>query len=143
MPLYAFVGDAIVWAQLRTAKHDASDGTTAALAKIVPSIRKRAPKARIVVRADSGFCRAEILTWSEANRVDYVIGLRGNDRLLAELTPAMVRARERACLCGGTTRCFRHVFLSDAQHLEPVAPGGRQGRMHGRQEQPPLYRHQP
>ena len=31
-------------------------------------------------------------------------------RLLAELTPAMDRARQRACLCGGTTRCFAEFF---------------------------------
>lgn len=61
LPLYAFVGDAILWAQLRTANRDASDGTVEALAKIVAAIRVRCPKARLVVRADSGFCREQIL----------------------------------------------------------------------------------
>jgi len=75
LPLYAFVGDAIVWAQLRTADRDASEGTVEALAKIVPAIRKRCPKARIVVRADSGFCREANLAWCEAHNVHYVIGL--------------------------------------------------------------------
>ena len=100
LPLYAFVGDAILWAQLRTADRDASDGTVEALAKIVAAIRVRCPKARLVVRADSGFCREAILAWCEAHRVDYVIGLARNERLLAALRPALDRARERACLCG-------------------------------------------
>ena len=106
LPLYAFVGDAILWAQLRTADRDASDGTVEALAEIVPAIRRRCPKARIVVRADSGFCREAILAWCEAHDVDYVIGLARNDRLLAALRPALDRARERACLCGGVARVF-------------------------------------
>ena len=106
LPLYAFIGDALVWAQLRTADRDASDGTVAALAKIIPAIRRRCPKARIVLRGDSGFCREAILAWCEAHQVDYVIGLARNERLLAKLTPALVRAREQAVLCSGTARVF-------------------------------------
>jgi hypothetical protein len=106
LPLYAFIGDALVWAQLRTADRDASDGTVAALEKIIPAIRRRCPKARIVLRGDSGFCREAILAWGEAHGVDYVIGLARNARLLEELTPALVRAREQAVLCGGTARVF-------------------------------------
>lgn len=106
LPLYAFVGDAPVWAQLRTADRDASDGTVAALEKNVPALRRRCPQARIVHRADSGFCREAILAWCEAHGVDYVLGLARNARLLEELTPALVRAREQAVLVGGTARVF-------------------------------------
>src|SRR5690606_11140803 len=95
--------------QLRTANRDASDGTTAALQKIVAEVRRRCPRARIVVRADSGFCREAILAWCEENRVDYVIGLARNARLQTELEPALARARERACLCGGSARVY-HEF---------------------------------
>lgn len=109
LPLYAFIGDVVVWAQLRTSNRDASDGTIEALQKIVAELRRRCPRARIVVRADSGFCREAILAWCEQNRVDYVIGLARNARLQAELEPAMARARERACLCGGPARVY-HVF---------------------------------
>lgn len=109
LPLYAFIGDVVVWAQLRTANRDASDGTVEALKKIVVEVRRRCPRARIIVRADSGFCREAILAWCEANKVDYVIGLARNARLLAEIEPALARARERACLCGGATRVY-HVF---------------------------------
>lgn len=109
LPLYAFIGDAIVWAQLRTADRDASDGTVAALEKIVAAVRRRCPKARIVIRADSGFCREEILAWCEAHRVGYVIGLARNARLLEALSPALVRAREQAVLVGGPARVY-HEF---------------------------------
>jgi hypothetical protein len=109
LPLYAFIGDAIVWAQLRTADRDGSDGTVEALKKIVAEVRRRCPRARIVIRADSGFCRDDILLWCEENRICYVVGLARNSRLQTELAPALDRAREKACLCGGTARVY-HDF---------------------------------
>lgn len=109
LPLYAFIGDAVVWAQLRTANRDASDGTVHALEKIVAEVRRRCPRARIVIRADSGFCREAILAWCETSRVDYVVGLARNARLQAELEPALALAREKACLCGGAARVY-HEF---------------------------------
>ena len=46
------------------------------------------------------------MAWCEAHGVYYVLGLARNARLLAALAPALARARERACLCGGHTREF-------------------------------------
>ncbi|MFA5265576.1 MAG: IS1380 family transposase [Opitutaceae bacterium] len=106
LPLLAYIGSVPVWAQLRQADRDAADGTVAALQAIVQEIRKRCPTARIILRGDSGFCREEIMAWCEAHRVRYVLGLARNARLLALLTPTLVRARERAILCGGHTREF-------------------------------------
>ncbi len=96
LPLYAFIGDALVWAQLRTADRDAADGTVPALEALIAAVRRRCPKARIVLRGDSGFCRDEILAWCEAHGVDYVVGLARNARLLAELEPSLVQARAQA-----------------------------------------------
>ena len=59
LPLFAFVGSVPLWAELRTSDGDAARGAVEALQKIVPAMRKRCPKARIIVRADSGFCREE------------------------------------------------------------------------------------
>jgi hypothetical protein len=111
LPLYAFIGDVPVWAQLRPADRDASDGTVAALKKIIPAIRRRCPQARIIVRADSGFCREEILAWCEdqpahLGPVYYCMGLQRNARLEALLADAQFDARARACLTGGTARVF-------------------------------------
>jgi hypothetical protein len=108
LPLYAFIGAVPLWAQLRTADRDASEGAVAALAKIVPAIRRRCPQARIIVRADSGFCRDELLGWCEAQTptVYYCVGLQRNVRLQQLLGDALFDARARACLVGGTTRVF-------------------------------------
>src|SRR5438132_1415829 len=61
LPLFAFVGSVPLWAQLRTSEGDAARGAVDALKKIVSAVRKRCPKARIIVRADSGFCREAII----------------------------------------------------------------------------------
>src|SRR5436190_8214644 len=63
LPLYAFVGDFPLWAQLRTAEHEAAHGAVPALKKIVAAIGRRCRKARIIVRGDSGFCREELMAW--------------------------------------------------------------------------------
>jgi hypothetical protein len=106
LPLYGFLGDALCWAQLRTADRDGSDGALAALQRIVVAVRRRCPKARLLLRADSGFCREELLAWCEGHGVDYLVGLARNPRLAAVLEPALTRAREQAVLCGGTARVF-------------------------------------
>ncbi len=102
LPLYVFVGDIPLWAQLRGGDKDGADGVVAALAKIVPAIRQRCRRARIIVRGDSGFCRAEILAWCErqAPVVYYCLGLAKNSVLVERLGPALAQAQMRWCLSG-------------------------------------------
>lgn len=103
LPLYAFVGQVPLWAQLRTSDHDAADGVVAALEKIVSALRQRYPNAQIIVRADSGFCREEFLAWCEAQReVYYCVGLGKNSVLVDQLAPALAMARAQHCLIGGS-----------------------------------------
>ena len=103
LPLYAFVGDFPLWAQLRTADHEAAHGVVPVLEKIVAAIRKRCRKARIIVRGDSGFCREEILAWCEGEPgVYYCLGLAKNCVLIEKLGPAMADARARHCLSGAS-----------------------------------------
>jgi len=101
LPLYVFVGDYPLWVQLRTSDKDGADGVVAALEKIVPAIRKRCRRARIIVRGDSGFCREEIMAWCEAQQeVYYCLGLAKNSVLVERLGPALAGAQMRWCLCG-------------------------------------------
>ncbi len=104
LPLYAFVGDFPLWAQLRTAEHEAAHGAVPALEKIVAAIRKRCPRARIIVRGDSGFGREEIMAWCEGQpKVFYCLGLAKNSVLIDLLGPALAQARARHCLTGGAS----------------------------------------
>jgi len=108
LPLYAFAGDIVLWAQLRTSDRDASEGAVEALAKIVAAIRDRLPHARIIVRGDSGFCREEIMAWCESQReVYYCLGLAKNARLRERIGPALAAAQAQWCVTGGVpTRRF-------------------------------------
>lgn len=88
LPLYCFVGNIPLWAQLRTSDRDASDGTVEALEKIVPAIRKCFGKeVKILVRGDSGFARDSIMSWCEnQHNLFYLLGMSRNARLQRELT---------------------------------------------------------
>jgi hypothetical protein len=103
LPLYAFVGDVPLWAQLRTSDRDAADGVVPALEQIVAALRKRCKRARIIIRGDSGFCREEILAWCERHGVYYCLGLAKNRVLLDTLQPALADARARRCLSGAAS----------------------------------------
>jgi hypothetical protein len=114
LPLYVFVGDIPLWAQLRTSHSSAADGVVPALEKIVAAIRKRCRKARIILRGDSGFCRDEIMAWCEAQvEVYYCLGLAKNSVLIEELQSAMATARAQWCLTGGATvRAFNEFVYT-------------------------------
>lgn len=81
LPLYVFCGRHLLCAKLRPANQDASAGALEEVQRIVGQIRARWPKTRIILRADSGFARDTLMTWCEAQKVDYVFGLARNARL--------------------------------------------------------------
>jgi hypothetical protein len=83
LPLYIFAGDQLLCARLRPANRDAAAGSLAEVQRIVAQLRQRWPGVKIVLRADSGFCREELMAWCEKdeNKVDYVFGLARNKRL--------------------------------------------------------------
>jgi hypothetical protein len=105
LPLYAFVGDIPLWAQLRTSDHGAAEGVVTALEKIVLAIRRRCRRARIIVRGDSGFCQEEIMVWCERQQpeVYYCLGLAKNGVLIERLGGALADARARRCLSGAAS----------------------------------------
>ncbi len=106
LPLYVFCGRHLLAAKLRTSSVDAADGSVAEVARIVGQIRARWPRTTIVIRADSGFCRDDLMTWCEANDVAYVLGLAGNIRLVRRIAPEMRKARIRAKRTGQAARVF-------------------------------------
>ncbi len=105
LPLYAFVGDIPLWAQLRTSDHSVAEGVVPALEKIVAAIRRRCRRARIIVRGDSGFCQEETMAWYERQQpvVYYGLGLAKNRVLIEKLAGALADARARRCLSGAAS----------------------------------------
>jgi hypothetical protein len=109
LPLLAFAGSIPLWAQLRTSDGGAARGAVEAMAESVAAVRQRCPKARIIFRADSGFCNEEIMAWCESQReVYYCLGLARNSRLLEQekVEAAFARVRQRVILTGGVSREF-------------------------------------
>ena len=107
LPLYIFAGEHLLCAKLRPSNIDAASGSVQELTRIVGQIRRRWPRVRIVVRADSGFCRENLMAWCERNRVDYVLGLAKNERLKAEIEPELYEAWEYLEETGRPARVFR------------------------------------
>lgn len=106
LPLYIFCGEHLLCARQRTANQDAAAGSVKELARIVGQLRERWPELRIIVRADAGFCREELLAWCEDHNVDYAIGLARNERLRARIDSAMQQASERQAATGEAAREF-------------------------------------
>ncbi len=95
LPLYVFCGRHLLAAKLRPANIDASAGSVEEMARIVTQIRRRWPKVRILLRADSGFAREALMAWCENNDVDFLFGLARNSRLVAEIETELAAAQEQ------------------------------------------------
>jgi hypothetical protein len=93
LPLYIFAGRHLLAAKLRTADKDAADGAKEEIARIVAQVRARWPEVEIILRADSGFARDDLMTWCEENAVDYIFGLARNERLVKAIRRELALAR--------------------------------------------------
>jgi len=134
LPLYIFAGDHLLCARLRPSNRDASAGCVEEVARIVARIRQAWPEVRITLRADSGFCREELMGWCEQNQVDYVLGLAKNDRLTAEIVTEQKEAAAEFQAAGKPARVFKEFVyqtrkswsrarrvVAKAEHLEKGA----------------------
>jgi hypothetical protein len=107
LPLYVFCGRHLLAAQLRRANIDAAAGAKDEVARLVAHIRRRWPRVRILLRADSGFAREELMAWCEANSVDYLFGLARNRRLLDEVEAELATAAAEHQQTGKPARRFK------------------------------------
>jgi len=115
LPLYVFCGRHLLAAKLRRSNIDASAGAVEETARIIGQIRERWPRTQILLRADSGFARDALMTWCEANGVDYVFGLARNERLVDAIAPQLVAAEAESLAQGGSARRFADVFWTTRQ----------------------------
>ena len=84
------------------------------LALLVRKLRAAWPAVRIVVRADSGFCRWRMLRWCEKHGVSYIIGLARNTRLTEMAEPFMRRAEAKFARSGVKQRQFGSITYAAA-----------------------------
>ena len=131
LPLYIFCGEFLLGARLRPSNIDASAGSVEELKRIVKQIRAVWPEVRILVRADSGFCREELMAWCEAEGVDYLLGLAKNERLKAQIKKESQQAKQQYQETGHAARIFKEFYyktrkiwseqrrvVAKAEHLE-------------------------
>jgi hypothetical protein len=107
LPLYIFCGPHLLCALLRSSDRDASAGAVTEVERIVAQIRSHWPEVQIILRADSGFAREELMSWCEQQAVDYIFGLARNARLQRALGGELAQAREQFEQSGQATRIFR------------------------------------
>jgi hypothetical protein len=107
LPLYIFCGEFLLCARLRRSNIDASAGTVDELQRVVTQIRAAWPRVRVLIRADSGFAREEIMAWCEAHAVDYVLGLARNARLQRALGKQLRQAKREHARTGAPARVFK------------------------------------
>jgi hypothetical protein len=131
LPLYIFCGEFLLGARLRPSNIDASAGSVEELQRIVKQVREVWPEVRILVRADSGFCREQLMAWCEAAGVDYLLGLAKNERLKAKIKGELQQAQRQSQETGRAARIFKEFYyqtrkswsqqrrvVAKAEHLE-------------------------
>ena len=107
LPLYIFCGRDLLAAKLRPADIDAAAGSIEEVARIVAHIRRRWPRVRIMLRADSGFAREDLMAWCEANGVDFLFGLAQNPRLNAQIAAELDLVAAKSERTGKMERRFK------------------------------------
>jgi hypothetical protein len=107
LPLYIFCGRHLLVSKLRRSNIDGAAGACEEVERIVAQIRQRWPRTRILLRADSGFCRDALMAWCEANKVDYLFGLARNTRLVAEIEHELGEAMAESRRTGKAARRFK------------------------------------
>jgi len=130
LPLYVFCGDHLLAAYLRPSNIDAAKHSLGILGLLVKRLRKVWPKTRIIVRADSGFCRWKLMRWCDSHGIDYILGIAKNAKLLKKAQPLLDEVHECFLQSGVKQKIFaetcyaaqswdteRRVIIK-AEHLE-------------------------
>lgn len=109
LPLYIFCGEHLLSAKLRRANIDGAAGAREEVERIVAQIREQWPAVRIILRADSGFCREELMSWCEQNAVNYLFGLARNARLVRSIGAELKEAAAESAQTQRPARRFKEL----------------------------------
>lgn len=110
LPLYVFCDDQLLAAYLRPSNIDGSLHTRAILKLLVRRFREVWPDVRIIIRADSGFCRWRLMNWCDKHGVFYVLGLARNKVLQHMSEPFMEQAEVEFKRTGAKQRQFHEIL---------------------------------
>ncbi len=119
LPLYVFCGEQLLVSYLRPSNIGAAHHAWAILKLLTLRLRQAWPQVRLIVRADSGFCRWRMLHWCEWASVDYIIGVARNARLEVLGRPLMEAAEQAFAREGSKQRLFAWVDYAAASWDKP------------------------
>jgi hypothetical protein len=119
LPLYVFCGEKLLAAYLRPSSCDGAKHAWAVIALLAKRLRRAWPSVRLVIRADSGFCRHRMLAWLDRKGVGYIVGLAKNSRLNALVRPQIEQARSEFMATGRTGRVFGELEYAAGTWKEP------------------------
>jgi hypothetical protein len=112
LPLLGFVSfdedpeQYAIGALLRSGRASAQEGAWWMLSHLFARIRRYFPNARIRVRLDGGFAGPDLLSFLEAEQVEYLVGIASNSRLKAESCDLEEEAWEAFSRSGETVSLF-------------------------------------
>lgn len=106
LPLYVFCNGHLLVPYLRPSNIDGCRHTRAIVKLLVGRLRAAWPGVKIIIRADSGFCRWRLMRWCDHHGVGYILGLAQNKALLREASPYLHEAEHRCTRTGQTQRIF-------------------------------------
>ena len=112
LPLYVFCRNQLLVSYLRPSKIDGAKHAWAILALLVKRLRQAWPQVKIILRADSGFCRWRMLSWCERNNVGYIVGIAKNKRLNAITAQRQREARDCYAELGTKVRWFTDLHYA-------------------------------
>lgn len=104
LPLYVFAGQHLLACVLRPSSRDPGSVLSALVKLLARRLRQAWPQVRLIVRADSGFCRPEALRRFERWGVHYIVGLQKNAALLHHVHLAELALQQQQQEQGGKQR---------------------------------------
>jgi hypothetical protein len=104
LPLYVFAGQDLLACVLRPSDRDPAKVLSALVKLLAAKLRRTWPQVRLIVRADSGFCRPKALRRFDKWGVHYIIGLAKNEALLGTVAVAQLALAEQHRCEGGKQR---------------------------------------
>ena len=109
----------LVAALLRPGTGAPSRTAIALLRRLLPKLRAAFPRARLRVRLDAGFAGEGMLTFLEAEGLEYLVALPGNARLRTRVRRLQGRARRLSRERGRPVRLFRATRYQARRWSQP------------------------
>ena len=105
------------------------------IARIVAQVRRRWPRVRILLRADSGFARDDLMARCEANGVDFLFGRARNERLVCEIATELDLVAAKSRRTGRSERRFKSFMWTTRESWSCLRRAGGP-KPSGRKEKP-------